>query len=97
MPGGDLRRRQTKGRWDKSDIKGEAKAYSYPGLIEQPLIEETLGRTPILVAHERASATSVAFYRSVSGQTLSFKGKTKNPRRRSNESTSSGEGDRADY
>jgi hypothetical protein len=79
------------------DIKGEAKAYSYPGLIEQPLVEDSIGRAPILIAHERASATAVAFYRTVGGQTLSFKGQTKNPHRRSAEATASGEGERADY
>jgi hypothetical protein len=79
------------------DIKGEAKAYSYPGLIEQPLIEETLGRTEILVLQERSSATAAAFSRTLHGQTLTFKGQTKNPRRRSAEATSSGEGERDDY
>jgi len=79
------------------DIKGTAKAYSYPGLIEQPLIEETLGGTPVMVLQERSSATGVAFSRIVNGKTLKFKGKTKNPRRRSAEATASGEGERSDY
>ena len=79
------------------NINGEAKAYSYPGLIEQPLIEETLGRTPVLVLQERSSATAAAFSRTVKGRTLTFKGQTKNPRRRSPEATASGEGERGDY
>ena len=79
------------------DIEGGIKAYSYPGLIEKPLVEETLGRTPILVLQERSSATAVAFSRTVNGRTLNFKGQNKNPRRRSAESTASGEGERLDY
>ena len=79
------------------DIEGDIKAYSYPGLIEKPLIEETLGGTPILVLQERSSATAVAFSRRIDGRTLNFKGKNKNPRRRSVESTASGEGERIDY
>ena len=79
------------------DIKGEVKAYSYPGLIDTPLVEEDLGREPIVVLHERSSATAVAYSRIVNGRTLNFKGKSKNPHRRSVESTTSGEGERADY
>lgn len=79
------------------DIEGDIKAYSYPGLIEKPIVEETLGRTPILVLQERSSATAVAFSRTVDGRTLNFKGQNKNPRRRSAESTASGEGERLDY
>jgi hypothetical protein len=79
------------------DINGEAKAYSYPGLIEQPLIEEEIGRTPVLVLQERSSATAAAFSRTVNGRTLTFNGLSKNPRRRSVESTASGEGERDDY
>jgi len=79
------------------DIEGDIKAFSYPGLIENPLVEETLGGTPILVLQERSSATAVAFSRTVDGRTLNFKGQNKNPRRRSAESTASGEGERLDY
>jgi len=79
------------------DINGEAKAYSYPGLIEQPLIEEELGRKAILVLQERASATAVAFSRTLNGRTLTFNGLNKNPHRRSAEATASGEGEREDY
>ena len=79
------------------DLKGEAKAYSYTALIEQPLVEETLGRQPIIVLHERSSATAVAFSRILHGRTLSFKGKSKNPHRRSAEVTASGEGERPNY
>lgn len=79
------------------DIKGEVKAYSYPALIETPLLEEDLGREPIVVLHERSSATAVAFSRTVDGRTLNFNGKNKNPHRRAVETTASGEGERADY
>ncbi len=79
------------------DINGEAKAYSYSGLIEQPLIEEELGRTAVLVLQERSSATAVAFSRTVNGQTLTFSGLSKNPHRRAAEATASGEGEREDY
>jgi hypothetical protein len=79
------------------DINGEAKAFSYPGLIDTPLVEEDLGKTPIVVLHERSSATAVAYSRTVNGRTLNFKGKNKNPYRRSAESTASGEGERANY
>jgi len=79
------------------DIKGEARAYSYSGLIETPVVEEELGREPIVVLHERSSSTAVAFSRTVDGRTLSFKGQSKNPHRRSIESTASGEGEREDY
>jgi hypothetical protein len=79
------------------DIKGDAKAYSYAGLIETPIVEEDLGRTPIVVMHERSSATAVAYSRTVGGQTLNFKGKNKNPQRRSAEATASGEGERPNY
>ncbi|MDP6665950.1 MAG: DUF3179 domain-containing (seleno)protein, partial [Dehalococcoidia bacterium] len=79
------------------DIEGEARAFSYPGLIDQPLVEETLGGTPILVLQERSSATAVAFSRAVGGRTLTFRGQTRNPRRRSSEATTSGEGERSNY
>jgi hypothetical protein len=79
------------------DIKGETKAYSYTALIDEPLVEEDLGREPIVVLHERSSATAVAFSRTVNGQTLNFKGKNKNPQRKSAEVTASGEGERNEY
>ncbi|NQW19112.1 MAG: DUF3179 domain-containing protein [Chloroflexi bacterium] len=79
------------------DINGNAKAYSYTALIDQPLLEEDLGKQPIIVLHERSSATAVAFSRTVNGITLNFKGKSKNPQRRSAEATASGEGELPDY
>lgn len=79
------------------DIKGESKAYSYTALIEQPIVEEDLAREPIVVLHERSSATAVAFSRTVDGRALNFTGKNKNPQRRSAEVTASGEGERAEY
>jgi hypothetical protein len=74
-------------RWHDKDnvlgveINGEAKAYPYPALIERPLIQEELGGEPVLIAHERISATAVAFCRRVDGQVLTFKGDSRNPRR----------------
>jgi hypothetical protein len=47
--------------------------------------------------HERSSATAVAYSRTIGGKTLNFKGKSKNPRRRSVEATASGEGERSTY
>ena len=79
------------------DLNGEAKAYSYTALIDQPLVEETLGRQPIIVLHERSSATAAGFSRIVNGRTLNFQGKSKNPHRRSAEVTASGEGERTNY
>jgi hypothetical protein len=79
------------------DLKGEARAYSYPALIEDPLLEEDLARQPIVILHERSSATAVAYSRTVNGRTLNFKGKSKNPHRRSAETTASGEGERNEY
>lgn len=79
------------------DIDGHAKAFSYPALIETPLLEEDLGREPIVIFHERSSSTAAAFSRTVDGRTLSFKGKTKNPHRRSAETTAAGEGERPEY
>lgn len=78
-------------------IKGETRAYSYPALIEQPIVEDTLGREPILVLQERSSATAAAFSRVVKGRVLTFKGQNKNPHRHAPESTASGEGERTDY
>ena len=79
------------------DIKGDTKAYSYTALIEDPIQEEELGRTPVVVLLERSSSTAVAFSRTVNGKTLNFRGKSKNPQRRAAETTASGEGERADY
>ena len=78
-------------RWHDKDtvlgveVNGEAKAYPYPALIERPLIQEELGGEPVLIAHERISATAVAFSRRVDGQVLTFKGDSRNPRRPSAE------------
>ena len=74
-------------RWHDKDtvlgvaVDGDAKAYPYPALIEQPLVEDEVGGEPLMVAHERISATAVAFSRRVDGRTLSFRGATRNPRR----------------
>ena len=74
-------------RWRDKDIvlgvevNGHVKAYPYLVLIEQPLINEEIGRVPVLIAHERITATAVAFERVLDGRTLSFRGDTKNRRR----------------
>jgi hypothetical protein len=79
------------------DINNQAKAFSYTALIDEPIQEEDLGRTPIVVLLERSSSTASAFSRTVNGTTLNFKGKSKNPQRRAIETTASGEGERSDY
>lgn len=74
-------------RWHDKDnvigveLNGEARCYPYPALIKRPLLNDELGGEPILVAHERISATAVVFSRVVEGQTLTFSGDSKNPMR----------------
>ncbi len=74
-------------RWHDKDnvigieIKGSARCYPYPALISRPLINEEIGREPVLMAHERLSGTAVLFSRVVDGRTLSFSGDSKNPMR----------------
>ncbi len=74
-------------RWHDKDnvlgveLNGEARSYPYPALIQRPLINDDLGGEPILVAHERLSATAVAFSRVVDGRTLTFSGESRNPMR----------------
>lgn len=74
-------------RWHDKDnvigieVNGEARSYPYPALIQRPLINDELGGEPILVAHERLSATAVIFSRVVDGQTLTFSGESRNPMR----------------
>jgi hypothetical protein len=79
------------------ELGGQARAYSYPGLIDTPLIQENFAGREIMVLQERASATAVAFDREIDGKFLTFKGQNKNPQRRSLESTTSGEGERNEY
>lgn len=74
-------------RWHDKDtllgvvVNDEVRSYPHTALIEQPLINDELGREPILVALERMTATAVAFSRVVDGRTLTFSGDTKNPMR----------------
>ncbi len=63
------------------EVNGEAKAFPYSALIEQPLVQEDIGGEPVLVALERISATALAFSRRVDGRTLSFVKDSPNPRR----------------
>lgn len=63
------------------EVNGDVRCYPYPALIERPIINDELGREPVLIAHERLSATAVAFSRMVDGRTLTFSGDTKNPMR----------------
>jgi hypothetical protein len=63
------------------EVNGEARCYPYPALIERPIINDELGREPVLIAHERLSATAVAFSRVVDGRTLTFSGGSKNSMR----------------
>jgi hypothetical protein len=72
-------------RWHDKDtvlgleVNGECRSYAYPALIRRPLINDELGGEPVLVAHERVSATAVAFSRVVNGRTLTFSGDSRNP------------------
>ena len=72
-------------RWFNKDtvlgveVNGDIRCYPYPALIRRPIINEELGREPVLIAHERMSATAVAFSRIVDGRTLTFSGDNKNP------------------
>ena len=72
-------------RWHDKDtvlgleVDGESRAYPYPALIRRPLVNDELGGEPILIAHERVSATAVAFSRVVNGRTLTFSGDSRNP------------------
>jgi hypothetical protein len=72
-------------RWHDKDtvlgleVNGESRSYPYPALIRRPLLNDELGREPILVANERVSATAVAFSRVVNGRTLTFSGDSRNP------------------
>jgi hypothetical protein len=79
------------------DIKNEAKAYSYTAMIDDPIQEDELGRTPVVILLERSTSTASAFSRTVNGKTLNFKGKSKNPQRRTTETTDSGESELAAY
>jgi hypothetical protein len=72
-------------RWHDKDtvlgleVNGEARGYPYLALIKRPLINDELGGEPVLIAHERVSATAVAFSRIVNGRTLTFSGDSRNP------------------
>ena len=72
-------------RWHDKDtvlgvvVNGQAKAYPHPALIDRPLVQEELGGEPVLIVHERISATAVAFNRTVDGRVLTFEGDSRNP------------------
>lgn len=74
-------------RWHDKDtvlgveVNGGVRCYPHTALIERPIINDLLGGEPVLIAHERLSATAVAFSRIVDGQTLTFSGDSKNPMR----------------
>lgn len=74
-------------RWHDKDnvigieIDGRTRCYPYPALIQRPLLNEEVGREPVLMAHERLSGTAVLFSRIVDGRTLTFSGDSKNPMR----------------
>lgn len=74
-------------RWHDKDtvigieVNGDTRCYPYPALIDRPIINDELGKVPILVAHERLSATATVFNRVIEGRTLTFSGDSKNPMR----------------
>lgn len=74
-------------RWhDKDNVIGielnrRVRCYPYPALLDRPLLNEEIGREPVLLAHERLSGTAVLFSRIVDGRTLTFSGDSKNPMR----------------
>ena len=74
-------------RWHGKDtvfglVIGEsAMAYPHAGMMDSPLIQEELGGAPVLVAHERISATIVAFDPTVDGRVLTFSGHSRNAMR----------------
>ena len=53
-------------------VGGEAIAYPFRELSQQPVLNEVVGGTPVLVAFEAGSATGAVFDRRVAGRTLAF-------------------------
>jgi len=51
---------------------GEAVAYPFSTLNDQPVVNDVIGGVPVLVVFEADSGASVVFGRRVNGQTLSF-------------------------
>ena len=58
-------------------VAGKPKAYPASRLSQQPVVNDTLGGTPLLVVFDVRSATSSAFSRQVQGQTLTFEPSSK--------------------
>lgn len=51
---------------------GEAVAYPFSALNEQPVVNDVIGGVPVLVVFDADSGTSAVFDRRVTGQTLTF-------------------------
>lgn len=52
--------------------QGEAKAYPYRSLSEQPVVNDSLGDLPVLVVFDAQGASGAVFDRRVDGQVLEF-------------------------
>lgn len=54
------------------ELDGEAVAYPWSVLSREPVVNDQMGDTPVLVVFDAGAATGVAFRRRVEGQTLTF-------------------------
>lgn len=52
---------------------GEVKAYPMSGLQRVHVVNDTIGRTPVLIVHQPASDTTTAFIAKASGKRLKFR------------------------
>ena len=53
--------------------EGQAKAYPYSSLSQQPVVNDRLGDLPLLIVFDQDSASGVVFDRRVEGQVLEFR------------------------
>ncbi len=61
------------------EVGMESRAWPYSALIDNPVLNEEVDRTPLLVAYERISSTALLFDRRVEGRVLSFSQASRNP------------------
>ena len=54
-------------------IGGEAKAYAFNDLAEQPVVNDSVGGRSVLIAFDDESSTGNTFSRDVDGRTLDFR------------------------
>ena len=55
----------------------ETAAYSYTKLFEQPVIEDELAGSPLVITFDTSSTRTFAYYRHVDGQSISFESNLK--------------------